>query len=299
MAIFTVLLALAPIAVSKQQQASREKHEQRRQQNASQSDEPSVSITNNATSRYYEHDNEDKPQGWYKFVAWPEGITAWAIMLTLAAIVWQAIETRRSVEAAANAQRSWLVTIGVDKPDLQQAWLNKATIHFKIIGSSPLRMLEANLRYARVASRPDGPNKEPDLPEIPVYENLHDLAEIPSMGHVHTPEDEISVSILLKSIFLKPEDVKAIEDGEQFLCVYGFVRYRDASAAKKRRETRFCFIYGNRGVLGQKGADGFVVGGPPAYNDVMEFKYPAAWKRILNNAMRSFRKAEQDPEEAN
>ena len=39
----------------------------------------------------------------YVLVAWPEGIAAWGLLLTLGAIVWQAVETRRSAQAAAKA----------------------------------------------------------------------------------------------------------------------------------------------------------------------------------------------------
>lgn len=36
-------------------------------------------------------------EGWHRYFTWPEGVTAWAIILTLCAITWQAWETRRSV----------------------------------------------------------------------------------------------------------------------------------------------------------------------------------------------------------
>lgn len=50
------------------------------------------------------------PQWWDKLLSWPEGITAWAVLLTLYAIVWQAWETRKAAEAAvaqvANAEKT-------------------------------------------------------------------------------------------------------------------------------------------------------------------------------------------------
>jgi hypothetical protein len=66
---------------------------------------------------------EAKPPWWHKLIAWPEGITPWLLLGTLAAIVWQAWETREAVEAtrdsvqaqekaiklAVNAQRPYLV----------------------------------------------------------------------------------------------------------------------------------------------------------------------------------------------
>lgn len=38
--------------------------------------------------------------GWYGFFAWPDGMTTWAILLTLFAIAWQSNETKKAAEAA-------------------------------------------------------------------------------------------------------------------------------------------------------------------------------------------------------
>ena len=40
---------------------------------------------------------------WHKLVAWPEGITAWLLLLTLGAILWQAWETRKAAVATADS----------------------------------------------------------------------------------------------------------------------------------------------------------------------------------------------------
>lgn len=62
---------------------------------------------------------------WYVLLAWPEGITAWLLLLTLGAIVWQAWETRKSAESAEKqitlqsaALRQWVnvVPLGIDIP---------------------------------------------------------------------------------------------------------------------------------------------------------------------------------------
>jgi len=70
------------------------------QQSAQQPSAPAVApATINQATNYYQQDPADKPQGWHKFVTWPDGIVAWLIMLTLVAIVWQAWETRKAAEA--------------------------------------------------------------------------------------------------------------------------------------------------------------------------------------------------------
>ena len=47
-----------------------------------------------------------KPVGWHKFVTWPEGITAWAVILTLIAIAWQSFATARAAVATENAVKT-------------------------------------------------------------------------------------------------------------------------------------------------------------------------------------------------
>jgi hypothetical protein len=61
-------------------------------------------ISNQATSDH-QQDPKDRAQGWHKLVTWPEGITAWLVMLTFGAIVWQAWETRKAAEAARDGIR--------------------------------------------------------------------------------------------------------------------------------------------------------------------------------------------------
>ena len=52
------------------------------------------------------HPSQETEQGhskahrWYVLIAWPEGITAWLLLLTFGAIVWQAWETRKAAEAS-------------------------------------------------------------------------------------------------------------------------------------------------------------------------------------------------------
>ena len=49
------------------------------------------------------------PHWWDVLIAWPEGITAWLLLLTLGAIVWQAWETRKSARGAKEAAQAALL----------------------------------------------------------------------------------------------------------------------------------------------------------------------------------------------
>jgi hypothetical protein len=236
-----VVVVLAPVFVATQNQPSRPDNRQKTQQTNA---PPTVSTNKSGGDDARKGTNN--PQWWDKFVTWPEGIATLALILTLCAIIWQAVETRRSVGAVANSQRSWLITIGVDRPDLQQVWINKASIRFKVIGNSPLRLLEGNLTYEVVPSKVDGPPGSfgsfvPNLPKRPKYGDIIDYTNSPSLGKVHPPDGEVGIATSLESTILTAQDVKALEDGECFLCVYGFMRYKDPVVSWKRRETRYCF----------------------------------------------------------
>jgi len=66
-----------------------------------------------------------KPPWWNVLLAWPEGITAWLLLLTLGVIVWQAWETRKAAQSAerqisfqSTAMRQWvnIEPIGIVTP---------------------------------------------------------------------------------------------------------------------------------------------------------------------------------------
>jgi hypothetical protein len=106
LAIIGILLSFAIPAMATDNQPVSQRTSGERQQNTQQSPAPTVTpMTNNQTTAYYQQDGKEKPQGWHKFIAWPDGITAWLIMLTLGAIVWQAWETRKAAEAARDSIR--------------------------------------------------------------------------------------------------------------------------------------------------------------------------------------------------
>lgn len=54
---------------------------------------------NNGQSQNECQDPKKYMPWWYVLIAWPEGITVWAILATLGAIIWQSNETRRAADA--------------------------------------------------------------------------------------------------------------------------------------------------------------------------------------------------------
>jgi hypothetical protein len=102
--VILAVVTFAIVAMSAQDQVSSNHATGQGQQNTKHSSAPTiVPVANNQAASYYEQDSTPKPKGWHKLVAWPEGITAWLIMLTLGAIIWQAWETRNAAEASREA----------------------------------------------------------------------------------------------------------------------------------------------------------------------------------------------------
>jgi hypothetical protein len=228
----------------------------------------------------------DSPSGhiFHNAFRWPEGTTVWAIILTLLAIAEQTGQTRKATEAtqasaeatrqqaeiASNSQRSWIIPKSVSKPDLSGTWIMKVSCEFEVYGSSPVRVYESQIIFDFFPAIPVGNTGEviPDLPENPDYgEESTTLTDSPEMGQVWAPGSQITVGPMLKGAIAKPEQLQALKEGKNVLCLYGFINYRDAFDKSKMRTTRFCYICGKKGVLETKYEEYFVLGGPPEYNE--------------------------------
>ena len=109
-----ITLAVGAIVfVARKQHTARDKAETARQKDCS-----ALAIT--FEQKYYcakdTQSRHDYLPWWYVLVAWPEGITAWAIIATGLVIAWQSTETRKSAQAAflntqalITSERPWLV----------------------------------------------------------------------------------------------------------------------------------------------------------------------------------------------
>ena len=94
------LVFVAICTVSAQQQSISKEHEKGDADNKA----PTVIAVNNNSCGCEDHPEAGKrPKWWYKFVAWPEGITAWALIISVGVIAYQTRETRRAAQAAENS----------------------------------------------------------------------------------------------------------------------------------------------------------------------------------------------------
>jgi hypothetical protein len=184
--------------------------------------------------------------GWYGFFRWPNGTTAWAIILTLIAIVEQAKQTAVTAKAALKqaehietTERAWLIINYVDMKGTEhkdgEAVSSRWTI--KNVGSTPAILLETKARFYVTSIYPE-------MTEYPMKE----LAEIPAYGNpifinerLLAPND--SVGYFTK--WEKGVDGKFVEfafparaDRIWMIIAYGYVKYRDTFG--KDHESRSC-----------------------------------------------------------
>lgn len=217
---------------------------------------------------------EAVPEGYFKRLLSPEnapniGLVVVGFLGIIAAIcTLRAIE--KQAEIASNSQRSWIIPKNVSKPDLSGAWIMKVSCEFEVYGSSPVRVHESKFIFDFIQATPLGQTGEvlPCLPEKPDYGEPDTLSDAPEMGRIWAPGSQIIVSPSVKGLIATKEQLRFLNEGKSVLCIYGFIRYRDAFDKSKTRNTRFCFICGKKGILDQRFEEHFILGGPPAYNDI-------------------------------
>jgi hypothetical protein len=175
----------------------------------------------------------------------------------------------KQAEIAANSQRSWIIPKGVDKPDLSGIWVLRASCQFEVFGLSPVRVFESSFSFRFVESKTSQQRFRAvaNLPETPDYSSPATLEDSPEMGAIWPPGATFTVTPMLENTIAEKEQLQSLKDGKSVLCLYGYIRYRDAFDKSKMRETRFCFTCGKQNPFQAAMDEYFVLGGPPAYNE--------------------------------
>jgi hypothetical protein len=236
--------------------------------------------SNNAEDAY-------KPPVWGKYVTFPEGVGAWAVILTLLAIAWQSIETREAAQSSlmqANhivaSERAWMIPKitqstwqDVAAPQSKcENWYLPIQVTFTNRGKTPAIAINGLLEYSsESASNPTGTSWEPVLPETVKYIKV---ATKYAPGLVIVSEGTTVLIVAIPKSFLLQENTAWINCGK-CLCIKGFLEYKDVF--KETRISRFCFAYQLSQVGGsftdeitgeQVFPPQFLKAGPGAYNEI-------------------------------
>ncbi len=220
-AVVFAVIVLTPILVAIQNQPSRTQDRKAAQQAT-----PATPVSVNCNCTTKTENGQDKPQGWHKFVAWPEGIATWALILTLGAIWWQSWETRKSAKAAKDGvemqiskERARIKIIVQDVKGVVSG--NQVVVVWQEnYGETTAFLKECRVRYVRA---------EREI--VPDYTKCRTVAlnqQVPPEIRRPASEQKQGALILLEpSDILTEEEALSVRKEESFLHVYGFARYRD------------------------------------------------------------------------
>jgi hypothetical protein len=207
--------------------------------------------TNNAENTY-------KPPVWGKFVTWPEGVGAWAIILTLLAIAWQSAETREaakatrdSVELQKGQLRQW-VEIGKTRSDgagltegLKEFNGNALiSLRYEIVNPTPNLMTISKIVWK--VSR----HRTKRLPNWHCFEAPDRNFKLPP-----TREGQEGYAFSISYFLDTAEDVKSYSTGRFGLEIFGIVDFIDVLGATQQQNFTHWAVC-EPGKLTQTGLDG-------------------------------------------
>jgi len=256
------IVASAIVSVAYEQHYAREKYQAKSQADCillSVSVEEKHSCAKDTQSR------KDYAPWWYVLVAWPEGITTWAIIATGFVIAWQSNETRKAAKGALlnaqafiNAERARILfeteaVLGDDRfrgvATFTIFAVNRGKVPAEIINYG-----KAEICRTPTNTLPDEPKyqmADPPTVRFLVCGDRHAVAEFqPAMpGNTYR--------LLMDVPGPPPENFADIH-----LSIYGEVIYRDG-ISDQIRHSRYCFEFVRESrVIGGR----IQPAGPPQYN---------------------------------
>ena len=199
----------------------------------------------------------------YDLVGWPEGITTWAILLTLGAIIWQSSETRKAARAAEHSADASLSQIKVMKDSVRARLVIRTLDVPEVSGPQPIM---DGLRSLEVRAFVENVGKSKAF-------NVHasgmvDITQGP-IGIAHDPGFEQYFPMIIDDdgkrhplklagfgeaaegfstgdfVAISDDILHQVRDGKSFVQVSGLLRYEDIF--DDPHETPFKFIWHSRG----------------------------------------------------
>jgi hypothetical protein len=213
---------------------------------------PAAPITNN----YYQQKGEEKPQGWWSLVSWPEGITTWAVLLTLGAITWQAWETRKAAVAALDnitmlkTKERARLAVAIEMEDFVEPnkWPIKdlfdleVTFRISVENQGLTKAFEVAVFGAVMVTEQMFP---PQLAEAEVYF----ISDIPRV----MPQESTRYAGEIRNTksFPKLDDAENISNGKAYMHLFGYVLYTDVFGERHKQPFRWLWVPHEEEMEGQ------------------------------------------------
>ena len=186
--------------------------------------------------------------GWYRAFGWPNGVTAWALLLTLIVIAAQTRVAAISVEAArisaessqnqashiVSSERAWVIAAPQspspsipntsDERNSMAPMLTAVSVLFENKGKTPAFITKIATGGCAIQS-----DETPDLADVTQWMEVEGIPVVPDRWF-EWEHERIEIQRAIK-----------IRSGELSLWIYGIVSYKDTFGEK--RTTGFCFRY--------------------------------------------------------
>ena len=211
--------------------------------------DPSAALSSSANGQQVNQHttkSEWNPPRWYRLFGWPDGITVWAVLLTLVAIAEQAKEASVASRAAAHttetfvqSERAWIIINPIEvAPELMAVETgtspgNGIRLSVKNAGKGIARIDNMAISYKlltkeewrKLSTEPFKDGKAQDY-----------------YGLVLVPTDSLPLECDLEpSCLLTQDQANSIKRGDEILFASGTVNYRDGFGIA--RYTRFGYKY--------------------------------------------------------
>jgi hypothetical protein len=200
---------------------------------------------------------KDYTHWWDVLLAWPEGITTWAIIATGFAIAWQSNETRKSAEAArkqlthlATSERAWVLVKNISA---EFVYFNDGAERFRAIkfsitlenwGKTPAFIEKID----RGAIFEKGPGRFIDsIDSIDLSGFLLSDEEQPSRTVLPPGSSNFDFSIQSQQVLNETESANFTRSGFPIPVTWGTIWYSDSYGGTKF--SRFCYMYRQGGKI--------------------------------------------------
>jgi hypothetical protein len=186
--------------------------------------------------------SKGNPPSWHSFFTWPNGTGAWAIFLTLFAIVEQSNHTARQARNMVNRERARLTIIfppGIPMANSGKA-VDRESKAFLFVAIAVDLINDGTTKAFNVKA--SGRLTIADSKEQAFAPLAVDPLEIPKViGDANTEHPvRLAISPLGGLAMIPGVDWKAVESGKKFLRMTGLISYDDIFE-EERRETPFHF----------------------------------------------------------
>lgn len=221
-------------------------------QNESDAVNPSASVTRSDGGKGSQKASESEhPPSWIETFTWPNGVTAWALLLTLLVVAWQSTETRDAAKSA-NAQIQMMkdkerARLDVDFPpgDLElddgPEWteaMNAVYAGTKIVVANVGGTNAFNVTaWAQVIGTPNGG----------ALGDRHSLLNIPTVLKPNADPIAVDVITLLKGV----NHIAAVKNMSEILHLVGTINYEDIFGEAHEIQFRYLWEVSGMNVEGK------------------------------------------------